>query len=306
MEKIRRIVIIMLGLAAAALILGFATYFYINDETAISRLTVRSTYTWTHPGDARFGGFSGLELDASGTNLIALSDHPALFYATVQRDANHDIVDVTVDNWARLTSDYGNYIDMLNGDTEGLALTRRNGLFLSLEGTHTLNYIFPNSHVVNWIDIAPELTTLPWNRGVEAVAIDDVGRPILFREGFEPSGEAKVFRFEGNSWTAPYTLQKRGNFVPVGADIGPDGRLYLLERGFVPLIGFKTQIRSFSITHDDLGDEQLLFRSHLRQFDNLEGLAAWQDPAGNIRLTTISDDNFKWFQKTQIVEFVVP
>jgi hypothetical protein len=40
-------------------------------------------------------------------------------------------------------------------------------------------------------------------------------------------------------------------------------------------------------------------------YDNLEGLAVWRDDAGAIRLTMISDDNFKSFQVTQFVEYRV-
>ena len=32
----------------------------------------------------------------------------------------------------------------------------------------------------------------------------------------------------------------------------------------------------------------------------------WRDEAGAIRLTMISDDNFNFFQRTQLVEYTVP
>jgi hypothetical protein len=40
--------------------------------------------------------------------------------------------------------------------------------------------------------------------------------------------------------------------------------------------------------------------------DNLEGLSVWRDIAGQIRLTLISDDNFRLLQRTEIVEYVLP
>ena len=87
-------------------------------------------------------------------------------------------------------------------------------------------------------------------------------------------------------------------------DIGPDGRLYLLERAFDGF-GFRTRVRSFAMTGGDLGPGRVLVQSTLREFDNLEGLGVWRDGSGAIRLTMISDDNFRRFQSTQFVEFAV-
>jgi hypothetical protein len=49
----------------------------------------------------------------------------------------------------------------------------------------------------------------------------------------------------------------------------------------------------------------VLLRSAAGTHDNLEGLAVWRDVGGHIRLTMISDDNFRFFQKTEFVEYVV-
>jgi hypothetical protein len=41
-------------------------------------------------------------------------------------------------------------------------------------------------------------------------------------------------------------------------------------------------------------------------FDNLEGISVWRDATGAIRVTMVSDDNFMFFQQTQLVEFSLP
>lgn len=306
MNKLMRLAKALFLIGVPLLGLAYGGWYFINRGQSVSNLTLVTNINWTHPGDDRFGGFSGLEVSANGTAMIALSDHPALYFASIDRDVAGNIKKITFQSWDRLTSDVGNYIDMLNGDTEGLAMTAGEGLFVSLERFHTLNYIFPNSHVVNWIDLPPEMMTMPSNRGIEALALDKSGRPLLIREGFDAQGVAQIYRFEGDSWTIPYQLEHSGTFVPVGADLGPDGRLYILERDFVPLIGFKSQIRSFALGETQLEDEKLLFRSGLRDFDNLEGLSVWQTVGGKIRLTAVSDDNFNRFQTSQIVEFELP
>ena len=88
-------------------------------------------------------------------------------------------------------------------------------------------------------------------------------------------------------------------FLPVGADVGPDGRFYLLERDFTG-VGFRTRIRSFA---PDFTGERLLLEAANATHDNLEGISVWTDPEGDLRLTLISDDNFRFFQRTEIVEY---
>ena len=91
-----------------------------------------------------------------------------------------------------------------------------------------------------------------------------------------------------------------------GADTGPDGRLYVLEREFAKWRGFATRVRSFAYGADGLTDEQLVLQTPIGQHDNLEGLAVWQDDTGAIRLTMVSDDNFFVFQRTEFVEYRLP
>jgi len=79
---------------------------------------------------------------------------------------------------------------------------------------------------------------------------------------------------------------------------GPDGQLYVLERDFLG-IGFRSRVRRFDLTG---GNEQILLETRLRQHDNLEGISIWQDDQG-VRMTLISDDNYRAFQRTEIVEY---
>ena len=39
------------------------------------------------------------------------------------------------------------------------------------------------------------------------------------------------------------------------------------------------------------------------QFDNLEGVTLWKDKEGEMRILTISDDNFHPLQQSEIREF---
>jgi hypothetical protein len=55
-----------------------------------------------------------------------------------------------------------------------------------------------------------------------------------------------------------------------------------------------------------VSEEKMLLRKGIGIHDNLEGLAVWRDELDRIRLTMISDDNFRLVQRTEIVEYVLP
>ena len=122
-------------------------------------------------------------------------------------------------------------------------------------------------------------------------------------------GRAKpfpVYRFRNGVWDQPFILPRRGYFLAVAADIGPDGRFYLLERQFFGLLGFGSRVRRFTMSPDGLSKEETLLQTTPGQHDNLEGLSVWRDASGTLRLTMISDDNFLFLQRTEIVEYRVP
>jgi hypothetical protein len=115
-----------------------------------------------------------------------------------------------------------------------------------------------------------------------------------------------VYRYRDGVWDVPFSVARRGEFLPVGADVGPDGLLYLLERRFLGVFGLQSRVRRFAVDGDGIGQEQTLFETLPRTHDNLEGIAVWRDAQGFIRLTMISDDNGRApLQRTEFVEYRV-
>ena len=64
---------------------------------------------------------------------------------------------------------------------------------------------------------------------------------------------------EGRGWDQPFALPREGRFLTVDADIGPDGRFYLLERD-VGLLGFRSRLRRFALAPagDGIGPGEVL------------------------------------------------
>ncbi len=149
----------------------------------------------------------------------------------------------------------------------------------------------------------PAFDRLQRNSALEALAIDTEGRLYAIPE--RSGGLDRpfpVWRFESGRWERWSDLRRDGPYLVVGADIGPDGRLYVLERDF-RWIAFATRVRRFEIGPDGLGNEETLLETALGDFQNMEGISVWRDAAGTLRVTLISDDNFHPLQRTEIAEF---
>jgi len=262
------------------------------------------SFTWEHRGRG-FGGFSGLEVSDDGTSFIAVNDRGYFVQGTLFR-ASGRITGITSGPLFPLLDDDGRPLSRFHTDSEGIAVARNGAVYVSFEAEHRVwRYDRPGA-AATALPRHPDFKTLQNNSAMEALAIDAGGAVYAVPER---SGKLTrpfpVYRLKGGTWSVPFTLPRRGNFLPVGADFGPDGRFYLLEREFTGIFGFRSRVRSFRVTGDAVSDERKVLETLVGVHDNLEGLSVWQDMAGSIRLTMISDDNFRPFQKTEIVEYTL-
>jgi hypothetical protein len=262
------------------------------------------SYRWVKD-DPDFGGFSAIEVKDDGAYFVALTDKGYVTEGHLIRDDAGRITAVTSGDLVQLRDIAGAFLTGRASDSEGLALADDGGFFVSFEGNHRVRF-YPNPQVpAERIIGHPDFAGMQQNSSLEALAID--GRGHLFTLP-ERSGALDrpfpVYRFDGKSWDIPFSIPRSGAFLPVGADFGPDGWLYLLERALTGP-GFRTRVRRFDVSGDTVNTEELLIQSRTRQHDNLEGISVWQDDQGQTRITMISDDNFKFFQRTEIVEYMV-
>ena len=142
------------------------------------------------------------------------------------------------------------------------------------------------------------------NKGIEALAIDNENRLIAIPEK-PPSGlsDIPIFRFQNNKWEIIKYVKIEDNFLVTDAEILPMGLLLILERKFSWTQGFKTRFRLISLDKFDNTEPIIVFTSTSNQFDNLEGMTFWKDKKGEMRILTVSDDNFHPLQQSEIREF---
>lgn len=262
------------------------------------------SYIW-HNGIAGFGGFSGLELSQDGRRFAAISDRGTWFEGRLARSGDR-ISRVDSVQARALRDTEGAPLSDLRTDAEGLAIGDDGHAFVSFEGVHRV-WVYPASDgPAERLTPHPEFKGLQSNSSLEALAIDARGWLYTLPErSGAMSRPFPLYRYRNGVWDRLLSIPRRGNFLPVGADFGPDGLFYLLERDFAG-IGFRSRVRRFHISPDAVRDEQELLVTGTGRHDNLEGIAVWRDNRGRIRLTMISDDNFRFFQRTEFVEYALP
>ncbi len=287
--------------ALAALGLGAAMMPPAAGGTTGSEAAYLGTYVWNEPWPS-FGGFSGLKLSSDGASFTTLSDRAYLVSGRLQRDGAGTVTGVEAGRPEPLLDPQGGRMRGPRADSEGLALGPDGTVWISFEGNARVRRQGADGADPSLIPGNPDFERLRRNSSLEALASDADGtlytipeRPLRGEDSFA------VYRFREGEWQVAFRLPVRDGFAVTDADVGPDGRLYVLERDFTGL-GFRSRLRRLNV---DGSGEEILFTTATGRHDNLEGLDVWADGAG-LRATMISDDNRYFFQETQFVDYRLP
>lgn len=253
--------------------------------------------------DDNFGGFSSLEVSADGMSFVATSDRGHLLRGDILREGGR-MTGVENLNLTPILDTKGAPLAGLNADAEGLAISASGEVFMTFEGNHRVMVQAGANALPAFVPKHPDFRTLINNSGLEALAIDSAGVVYAIPERSGEYGRPfPVYRFINGDWNTDWEISRSGAYLVTGADIF-EGDLYVLERDLAGLFGFSSRIRRFSI-ESGLAFEETLHRSAPGVFDNLEGISLWKTPEGQRRVLMISDDNFRFFQKNQLVEMVL-
>ena len=264
---------------------------------AQTEVALIGSYTWTSDNPL-FGGFSAIEMLDDGNSFVAVSDRGSFITGTIER-TDGQITGIIPGPLIPMTGPGGRALTRPESDSEGLAIAPDGTIYVSFEWMHGIRRFDTVDAPGSELMTTPAFDWMQNNASLEALAIGNDGALYTIPER---SGAANqpfpVYRLKDGIWDQPFDIPRRGAFLVAGADIGPDGRLYILERDFVG-IGFRNRVRRFDLAG---GSEEVLLETRARQHDNLEGISVWRDAWG-LRLTMISDDNFVLFQRTELVEY---
>ena len=252
-----------------------------------------------HP---EFGGFSGLHMQQG--HLIAVSDAGWWLLADIEDHANG--LFPARAGYAPMRDPQGVRFEKSGGDAEGLT-TRDGNLVVSFERDHRIAFHIETGQLGD--DIRDNrFEAMSTNKGLEALATTPDGWILAIGEKPAERGfPVFLLRYSGKidrAW-----LPKTSRHFVTGADVGPDGRLYVLKRDFSILLGVSILIERYDL--DEEGYPLSRTRQLLARFgstsgiDNMEGISVWKDDTDTTRLTLISDDNFNGFQRTLLMDFTV-
>lgn len=262
-----------------------------------------------------FGGFSGLARTPDG-QLKAISDKGYWLSATVV-EAGGRMVGLGQAVMGPLPSPSGRALASTRSyDTEGLAIAGQVA-YVSIERTHeVLRFDWgpegPRGPV-NAMSVPREVKALGRNRGLESIGVAPRGSPIagaLVAIAEEPprTGGPDGFILTGPR-KGSFSIVRHDGFAITDMAFIPGGDLMLLERRYVPPFSLAVRLRLVDGAMLRPGasvDGEILLTADLgTEIDNMEGLAAHRNAAGETILTLISDDNFSMFQRTVLLQFAL-
>ncbi len=278
--------LILLGLIAS----------YVPGLRGLGDATVQMHATWWLETRG-FGGFSGIELHPDGKTFSAVNDDGRFAVGVIHAEDRIELTD-----FPDLTRPNRTAYKGFDGDAEGIALGQDGSVFVAFEHRKVVTRFDAGGSGGTDLPASPAFGKMADNGSLEALAIDDAGRLYTMSEMPDARPRSfRVFRFQDGKWTVAHRIPARNWYRAVGADFGPDGAFYLLERRLTPL-GFQSRIRRWPVSGDVWGQEATLWQSRAGQFDNLEGLSIRQLETGILRATMIADDNFWSFLDTEIVQ----
>lgn len=264
------------------------------------------SYVWRMRDDL-FGGFSAIEVLDNGTRFIALGDKAVFVTGQIERDSKGKIIGVMAGPILPLRSaKSGKPLEGRRADSEGLAIGADGSAYVSYENRPRVARVDLSTGKSRDLDSHPDFAELSRNGALEALAVDGEGWLYTLPEEIGETKSFPVYRRKDDVWDKELSIAKRGRFLPVAADFGPDGRFYVLERDFRGIAGFASRLRRFDLTAMGFQNEVTLLKTPFSLHDNLEGLSIWRGADGVLRATMISDDNFIILQRTELVEYYLP
>jgi len=262
---------------------------------------------WRTQGAPALGGISGLVMDPDGRGFLALSDRVRLLSGQMHRAPETDALRaVTLTGQEALLNPKGAPLTPFNSDAEALARGADGMLFAGFEGlSRVLAYPAGDGTArrATRLHAWDRFRDLWGNDGIEALAplpedtADTAGLVAITQ-----AGQSYIWRGGTGPWQAGFALPDMDSYEVSGADLGPDGALWVLERrrGWT---GFTTRIRRFSLEGSTLGTGRVLLEGHIGWRENFEAISLWCDPKGRTVVTLVSDDGFSHVQRTVLAEF---
>lgn len=257
-------------------------------------------------GSIHFGGWSGLRM-RDGV-MTAVSDRG--YWLQVPLEADGQLRETEARLGPLIGPDGEPLRDDDQRDAEDLVALPDGGWLVSFERNHRL-WLYPPGAATPFstppvaLPAPDDIGGLPYNGGIEAMALLPDGRLLLLAEGADGDTVARGWITAAPLSPTPQwqtlTLAGDGHHRPTAAAVA-DGALWVLERSWGLLTGFSNQLRRIPLDRVQAGGT--LAGPVVARFDappvadNFEGLDAVAD-----RLIALTDDNYNGLQRTLLLMF---
>ena len=287
-----------------------------KELTRVGALEFRGALEITSPHPA-FGGLSGIELNADGSRMTAVSDKGTWITARLRYDERGWLAGLEDGAVAPILDPQGRTLDeKRTQDAESLAVLPNGDLLVAFERRHRLwRYAAdpgPGSHKASAWPNPPGLADYPDNLGLEAIATLADGRVLAITEnaltGANGDSHFPAFLWNGESWDR-FSYRRTGAFRPSGLARLPDGDLLVLERSFSWLAGVAARlvrVPAAALRPGALVEgEELAALAPPLLTDNWEGLTVRRAANGETLVYLLSDDNFLLIQRNLLAMFAL-
>lgn len=267
-----------------------------------------------------FGGWSGLTIDAEGRRILAISDAGAWLTAEIDYEGSRPtglgdarIGPILAQGGKRLTRER-------DRDAESIRLvdgTLKHGTALvSFERNQRIGRLPVDDRglgaPIGYLKMPAEARRMTTNKGIEAIGVILAGRYKGSLYAFSERLYDAKRNHTGWIWIKgepkPVNLTNIDDF-DITDTIGlPDGSILVLERRYRFFDGVRMRLRHVAAAEIEPGrtmvGDVLIAADNGQQIDNMEGLAAHRNAAGETILTLISDNNFnEYMQRTILLQF---
>lgn len=246
-----------------------------------------------------FGGLSALIMARGGSALVAGGDRGTFVEAQLARDATGALLRVGPVRLTPALLRNGTPPEDFVMDLEALTPAPQGGWFTAFEGATRIEWLAGAGAQPRATHEWEQFASLFSNQAFEALATLPDGRVIAITEARAP---APSMIWDGKTWAAGPDIPVRPGYRITGADMGPDGCLYLIERRYGIAAGFTFGLRRLSGGPGGWRDT-LLYHAAPARLGNAEGLSVWETAAGQMRASVITDDGFWPLTPTRLIEF---
>jgi len=280
-------------------------------EQSVAPLRVQGVYE-LNSDHKDFGGISGMRFGPDD-RIYMITDAGQFISARMNLTESGHFTGLENATISPLTDPEGETIPIKSlVDSESLAWGQdKSHVLVSFEFRHRVwRYELKDNRLQNPValNLAPHLSTLPDNGGIEAMARLDEGSMLLFSEQGKTVSGRKAWRYQ-NGQMMSFTYVPPAPYVPTDAVNLGEGQIIILNRHFSPLSGVSAELTLINEKAASIGaqvDGQRLAKlTPPFPVDNFEAIDAVKRERG-WDIFIVSDDNFNAVQKTLLLHLFLP